>query len=176
MHVLRETGDLAFCSERELRDQVALNLPRLEPGLRLYDEHGRSGIEFPAGAGLRIDILALDSSNNFVVCELKAGQGHAEAVGQILKYMNWVRLNLCQRNQKVRGLIICSEVSEGLQLACSGLPRLSVVRYEMSLRFDESPTYEASQSAKLAAWPTTITSAATTVSSSPRKATRRSSC
>lgn len=153
MHVFREKGDLAFRSERELRDQVALNLSLLEPGLRLYDVNGLTGIEYPAGAGLRIDILAIDSTDSYVVCELKAGEGQAEAVGQILKYMTWVRLNLSPRHRKVRGLIICSEVSEGLQLASADIPSLSILRYGISLRFDPSPRYEQQLAARLAAWP-----------------------
>jgi len=134
VNLFREVDELSFRSERELRDQVALNPQLLEPGLRLYEANGMSGVEFPAGAGLRIDILALDMSNNLVVCELKAGEGQAEAVGQILKYMTWVKLNLCPRHRKVRGLIVCGEITEGLRLASADVPRLTVLRYCMSLR------------------------------------------
>ncbi len=46
-----------FAYESDLRDFLAKNLSRIEPGLKLYQDEGITGVEFPVG-GRFIDILA----------------------------------------------------------------------------------------------------------------------
>lgn len=48
-----------FAYESDLRDFLARNLSTIEPGLRLYEEEGITGVEFPVG-GRFVDILAVD--------------------------------------------------------------------------------------------------------------------
>jgi hypothetical protein len=52
---------LEFALEEHLRDFLARNLDRIEPGLRLHSAEGHSGIEYPVDAG-RIDLLAIAAS------------------------------------------------------------------------------------------------------------------
>ncbi|MCE7519164.1 endonuclease NucS [Halomonas titanicae] len=66
------TGEFAY--EHDLRDFLARNLQLLEPGLTLYTDEGITGVEFPVG-GRFIDLLAVDSSGNYVVIELKVSKG-----------------------------------------------------------------------------------------------------
>jgi endonuclease len=56
----------AFAYESDLRNFLSKNLQVLEPGLKLYEEEGITGVEFPAG-GRFIDILALDPNGAYVV-------------------------------------------------------------------------------------------------------------
>ncbi|MDR4498413.1 MAG: endonuclease NucS [Candidatus Scalindua sp.] len=72
--------------EKDLQNFLAKNLSLIEPGLTLYMEEEISGIEFPVGNRF-IDILAIDSNNNYVVIELKVSRGYDRVVGQILRYM-----------------------------------------------------------------------------------------
>ena len=46
--------------EADLRNYLAKNLSIIEPGLKLYQDEGITGIEFDVG-GRRIDILAVDA-------------------------------------------------------------------------------------------------------------------
>lgn len=62
-----------------------------------------SGIEFPVGSRF-IDILAIDSNNDYVVIELKVSRGYDRVIGQILRYMAWIRKNHAEESQKVRGM------------------------------------------------------------------------
>jgi endonuclease len=64
-----------FAYERDLRNFLAKNLTLIEPGLRLYEEEGITGVEFPVGGRL-IDILAIDKSDTYVVIELKVSRGY----------------------------------------------------------------------------------------------------
>src|SRR5258708_3260271 len=55
-------GSGEFAYEGDLRNYLAKNLPLLEAGLRLYEDDGITGIEFPVG-GRRIDVLAVSDRN-----------------------------------------------------------------------------------------------------------------
>ena len=121
-----------FAYESDLRDFLAKNLSLLEPGLRLYQEEGITGVEFPAGGRL-IDILALDGQNNFVVIELKVSKGYDRVVGQLLRYVAWIADNLAEPAQKVRGIIVSREISIDLSLACSRVPDVELYEYELSV-------------------------------------------
>ena len=111
---------------------MAKNLFIVEPGLRLYQEEGITGVEFPAGGRL-IDILALDSQENFVVIELKASKGYDRVIGQLLRYVAWIAENLAEPTQKVRGVIISREISADLSLACSRVSDVELYEYELSV-------------------------------------------
>jgi hypothetical protein len=125
-------GSTEFLLERDLQLYLARNLERIEPGLTLYADEDGTGIEYDAG-GRRIDILAKDRAGNLVVLELKVSKGYDRVVGQLLRYVNWVRLNLAEPGQRVRGLIICRSMSEDLRLACSSIPDVELYEYQMSV-------------------------------------------
>lgn len=121
-----------FAYEKDLQSFLAKNLGLVGPGLRLYEEEGITGIEFPAG-GRFIDILALDRHNNFVVIELKVSRGYDRVVGQVLRYMAWIKKNLADPSQSVRGVIIAREISDDLLLAASLVQDIELYNYKMSV-------------------------------------------
>jgi hypothetical protein len=131
-----------FAYESDLRDFLAKNLHLLEPGLRLYQDEGITGVEFPAG-GRFIDILAVDSANGYVVIELKVSKGYDRVVGQLLRYMAWVGENHAEAGQRVRGVVVAREISSDLVLACSMVPNVELVEYELSVRLKRRASREA---------------------------------
>ena len=122
-----------FAYENILRDYCAHRLSVIEQGLLLYNKDDRSGIEFPAG-GRFIDILAVDPSGGFVVFELKLSRGHERVVGQLLGYMGWVRQNLATSGQKVRGIIIASQITNDLRLATAGQANITLMEYKLDIQ------------------------------------------
>jgi RecB family endonuclease NucS len=59
--------------------------------VRLFvDPVGRDGVEYPTAVG-PIDILAADDSGAFFVFELKRARSPDHAMGQLTRYMGWVR-------------------------------------------------------------------------------------
>ena len=121
-----------FAYEKDLQNFLSKNLQKIEPGLRLYEEEGISGIEFPVGDRF-IDILALDKDDNYVVIELKVSRGYDRVVGQILRYMAWIKKNHAEKTQLVRGAIIAREISEDLLLACSEISKIDLYEYGLSV-------------------------------------------
>jgi hypothetical protein len=125
----QQTG---FAYESDLRDFLSRNLPIIESGLRLYEDEGISGIEFPVG-GRFIDLLAIDKQNNYVVIELKVSKGYDRVIGQLLRYMAWIEKNQAEPNQKVRGIIIAREISDDLHLAASKISDVELFEYDLSV-------------------------------------------
>lgn len=101
--------------------------------MKLYQNEGITGIEFPVG-GRFIDILAVDAKGALVVIELKVSRGYDRVVGQLMRYMAWIRKHQAEMEQQVRGVIIAREISEDLLLACSLLPGGQLFEYELSLK------------------------------------------
>lgn len=135
-------GSSQFALEQDLQRYLADNLGIVESGLTLYDDEGIKGLEFPAGGGRRIDILAVDKDGGFVVLELKVEKGYDRVVGQLLRYMNWVRKELADPGQKVRGIIVCRTMSEDLRLACAGIPGVELFEYQLSVTVTKVPSIE----------------------------------
>ena len=127
-----DSGDRSFAYERNLQNYLAKNLALLEQGLKLYhdDDEQYDGIEFPAG-NRYIDILAVGTDGAFVVIELKVSRGRDRTVGQLLRYLAWVKENL-SKGAPVRGMIVANEISEDLKLASSMVSSVQLVEYEIS--------------------------------------------
>lgn len=132
-------GSSEFFLEKDLQRYLAENLECIEPGLQLYEDEDIRGIEYEAGGGRRIDILALDKSGAFVVLELKVSRGYDRVVGQLLRYINWVRKELAEPGQRVRGIIVCRAISEDLRLACASIRDVELCEYKLSVTVSKVP-------------------------------------
>lgn len=135
-------GASEFLLEKDLQRYLAENLECIEPGLKLFEDEDLRGIEFEAGGGRRIDILALDRLGAFVVLELKVSRGYDRVVGQILRYMNWVRKELAEPGQRVRGIIVCRTMSDDIRLACASIKDVELCEYRLSVTVSKVPSLE----------------------------------
>ena len=66
-----------------------------------------------------------------MVIETKVSRAYDRVVGQILRYMGWVKENLAGE-AAVRSIIVASEISEDLILATSSIESIRLVEYEIS--------------------------------------------
>ena len=132
-------GSSEFLLEKDLQRYLAENLECIEPGLKLYEDEDIRGIEYEAGGGRRIDILALDKAGAFVVLELKVSRGYDRVIGQLLRYINWVRKELAEPGQRVRGIIVCRKISDDLQLACASIRDVELCEYKLSVTVSKVP-------------------------------------
>jgi RecB family endonuclease NucS len=105
--------------------------------LRLYvDANGREGIEYPTDVG-PIDILAQDERGGFLVFELKLARGPDRALGQLARYMGWVKRNLAGI-QAVEGVIVARTIDEKLRYAASVIPAVTLLEYEVEFRVKDA--------------------------------------
>jgi len=87
-----------------------------------------------------IDLLAKHNSEaKWLVIELKRNQTSDSTVGQILRYMSWVRKNLATNGEKVSGLIICRQIDRKLQYALDGLTDIKCMTYQVNFKLDPTP-------------------------------------
>jgi len=135
IEAMSEEASTKFALESHLRDYLARNLATLNgfPNkLSLYTDGGRNGVEFQTEVG-NIDILAISDINEFYVFELKLGRGPDSAVGQILRYIGWIKEHI-SNGKAVNGVIVAEEISAKLRYAASTVPHISLMEY--SLKFD----------------------------------------
>jgi len=131
----------AFVLEKYLEDFVVSNFDTIFKGhLKIYeDAEGNEGQQYATDIG-PIDILAVDQdSRSFVVVELKKGRPSDQVVGQILRYMGWVKKNLCADGQGVRGLVICRDHDPKLSYALEMTNGIDVRYYSVSFKLKEAP-------------------------------------
>lgn len=131
-----------FAMESHLRDFLGKNLSTLEPGLRLFKDGDRDGIEYPITNG-QIDIMALDKDERPVVIELKLSRGRTRALGQLVYYMGWVDQHLGRG--RCRGMIVAAEISDELVTAVQRVPGVSLFAYKLSMTVEPvgAPTLSA---------------------------------
>jgi RecB family endonuclease NucS len=127
--------------ESMLEDFIASNLTALEPSLRLFtDEDGIPGRQYSTEIGT-IDLLCTDASNNLVVIELKRGRESDKVVGQISRYIGWVKTKLAKNSQQVRGIVVVHKPTDKypkdarLEYAIMANPQTELRYYEISLNF-----------------------------------------
>lgn len=132
-----------FGLEQHLHEFLVDNWERVEAFKEwgLLEEDGEIvGSRYPAAEVGEIDLLAKHRrENKWLVVELKRNQTSDATVGQILRYMAWVRRNLAKDNGKVSGLIICHEVDTKLQYALDGLGDIACMTYEVCFTLRLAP-------------------------------------
>jgi hypothetical protein len=102
----------------------------------LYSEPGdeEAGYEYPCDVG-RIDLLAKHKREaRWLVIELKREQSTDQTIGQLLRYIGWVRQHLAGNDEPVQGMIICREVDNALQYALHAVSNIELRLYEVEFR------------------------------------------
>lgn len=127
--------------ESMLEDFMVNNLSTLEHSLKLFvDEDGIPGQQYPTEVGT-IDLLCVDASNNLVVIELKKGRESDRVVGQISRYIGWVKANIAKSSRGVRGIIVVGKPTDKnpkddrLSYAVLANPNIELRYYEITLSF-----------------------------------------
>jgi hypothetical protein len=139
-----DTPETSFALEYQLRDFIAQNIGAIKVDghqLSLFvDQTGRDGIEYPTAVG-PIDILAIDDSGAFVVFELKRARSPDHAIGQLSRYMGWVR-NTIGTGKEVRGVIVAKRISDNLRYAVTVIPGVGLFEYEVSFSLKPIKSFE----------------------------------
>ena len=104
-----------FVLESGIEEAVKANLSQLK--LNLAEEGIQQQCSLGIGVG-RTDLICRDKEGNYVVLELKAVHSSDIVVGQILRYMGFIRENWADKEgKKVKGIILTPSYDEQLRLA-----------------------------------------------------------
>ena len=123
-----------FALESHLEEFLIRNWKGTELGqvYDIYDETGDlEGQQYITDTG-RIDILARSKDKKtLLVIELKRGRASDQVVGQILRYMGYVKEELAEPDQQVKGIIIALEDDTQIQRALCMVPNIKFYRYKV---------------------------------------------
>ena len=125
-----------FALESHLEEFIYQNWESIDWGseIKLYQSDEQDGRQFPAGTW-SIDFLAHNNENNdLVVIELKRGKTSDATVGQILRYINWLKENIAEDDQNVRGIIIAGSVDDALKYTVMGNKDIEVKTYKVDFK------------------------------------------
>jgi len=126
-----------FALEKHLEDFLVKNWKSTELGkdYDIYQEDGEFvGQQYPTDTGI-IDILAMSKDKKTIlVVELKKGRVSDHVVGQIQRYMGYVKSELCESNQNVKGVIIGLEDDLKIRRALSVTTNIEFYRYQISFK------------------------------------------
>lgn len=127
----------AFAMEKHLEDFLVKNWAQTELGrdYDIYSEEGEPvGQQYPTDTG-PMDLLAIKKDKSeLLVVELKKGKASDVVVGQVLRYMGFVKEDLAEPHQTVRGVIIALEDDLRIRRALAVTPSIEFFRYQISFR------------------------------------------
>ena len=124
-----------FALEKHLEDFLIKNWnsTQLSKEYDIYEEEGEKvGQQYPSDTG-PIDILAISKNKKtLLVIELKKGRVSDNVVGQIQRYMGYVKDELCEENRTVKGIIIGLEDDVRIKRALSVTSNIDFFRYKVN--------------------------------------------
>lgn len=126
-----------FALEKHLEDFLVQNWKQTELSEKydIFEEEGELvGQQYPSDTG-PIDILAISrDKKELLVVELKKGRVSDVAVGQLQRYMGYVKEELAEEGQKVKGVIIALEDDIRLRRALAVTQGIEFYTYKVSFR------------------------------------------
>ena len=128
---------VAFAMENHLEAFLVANWNQtiLSKEFSIYEEDGDPvGQQYATDAG-PIDVLAISKDKKrLLVVELKRGRASDVVVGQVLRYMGFVKEQVAEDDQTVEGAIIALEDDQKMRWALLSVPSISFYRYEISFK------------------------------------------
>jgi hypothetical protein len=132
---------VGFALEKHLEDFLVRNWENTDLGRRyeLIEEDGKFSQQYHTAVG-KIDLLVRDKeTKQYVVIELKRGHTSDVTVGQVARYMGWVKKNLAG-GEEVRGIIIARSNDLGLQCALEAMSNVELLIYRVSFALERATT------------------------------------
>jgi restriction system protein len=130
-----------FALEKHLEDFLVQNWKQTDLGrdYDIFEEDGELvGQQYQSDTG-PMDVLAIKKDKSqLLVVELKKGRASDAVVGQILRYMGYVKQELAEPNQTVKGVIIALDDDTKIRRALAITPDISFYRYEVSFKLIRS--------------------------------------
>jgi len=130
-----------FAMEKHLEDFLVKNWKQTELGndYDIFEEDGEMiGQQYQSDTG-PIDILAISKDKKtLLVVELKKGRVSDNVVGQIQRYMGYIKEEIATEHQQVKGVIIALENDIRIKRALSVASNIEFYRYQVSFKLFKS--------------------------------------
>jgi len=123
-----------FVMENHLEDFLVKNWSKtpLSKKYDIYEDEDVSGKQFKTDTG-PIDILAISKDKKeYLVIELKRGRASDSVVGQVQRYMGYIKEEFLEKDQTVRGVIIALENDIRVKRALSVTKDIDFYQYKIN--------------------------------------------
>jgi hypothetical protein len=127
-----------FYMEKELENFLIKNWEKTELGKKydLIEEDEKFSQQYPTGVG-PIDILVKDKKDgSYVVIELKRNQTSDDTIGQLARYMGWLKENKTN-GKPVKGIIITGGYDNKLYYASQMIIGCEIYIYQVDFKLKE---------------------------------------
>lgn len=135
---IESSDQTLFYMEKELENFLIKNWEKTELGKKydLIEEDGKFSQQYPTGVG-PIDILVKDKKDGtYVVIELKRNQTSDDTIGQLARYMGWLKANKTNGKQ-VKGIIITGGYDKRLYYASQMIIDCEIYIYQVDFKLKE---------------------------------------
>jgi restriction system protein len=126
-----------FVLEKHLEDFLVANWSQTDLGIEydIFQEDGEiRGQQYPTDTG-NMDILAISKDKTkLLVVELKKGRASDAVVGQIQRYMGYVKEELAEDHQSVEGVIIALDDDIRIRRALAVTNNIRFLKYQISFK------------------------------------------
>jgi restriction system protein len=126
-----------FVLEKHLEDFLVANWSQTDLGIEydIFQEDGElRGQQYPTDTG-NMDILAISKDKTkLLVVELKKGRASDAVVGQIQRYMGYVKEELAEEHQSVEGVIIALDDDLRIRRALAVTNNIRFLKYQISFK------------------------------------------
>jgi len=123
-----------FALEKHLEDFLVENWEKTELGKKydiFYEDDELVGQQYETDTG-PIDVLAISKDKKeLLVVELKKGRASDAVVGQVQRYMGYVKDEIAEDNQEVKGVIIAFENDLKIKRALSVVKNIDFYTYKV---------------------------------------------
>lgn len=123
-----------FALEKHLEDFLVENWEKTELGKKydiFYEDDELVGQQYETDTG-PIDVLAISKDKKeLLVVELKKGRASDAVVGQVQRYMGYVKDEIAEDNQEVKGVIIAFENDLKIKRALSVAKNIDFYTYKV---------------------------------------------
>jgi restriction system protein len=131
----------AFVMEKHLEEFLIGNWTQTELGKNydIFTEDGEIiGRQYDTGVGT-IDILAISKDKKtLLVVELKKGRASDVVVGQIQRYMGFIKEELLEPHQEIKGIIIALDDDKKIRYALNVTNNIEFYRYKIDFKLIKS--------------------------------------
>jgi restriction system protein len=130
-----------FALEKHLEDFLITNWSSTELAkkYKIFEDEGeKRGQQYPTDTG-NIDILAISKDNKeLLVIELKKGRPSDSVVGQIQRYMGYVKDVVADKGQAVKGMIIALNDDNRIRRALSVTQNIEFYTYKVNFKLEKA--------------------------------------
>lgn len=128
-----------FVLEEHLEDFLIKNWSQTDLAnyYDIYEDEEFTGRQFGTDTG-PIDILAISKNKKeLLVIELKKGRASDRVVGQIQRYMGYIKDEIAESDQEVKGIIIAFDDDQRIRRALSVTNNIDFYRYKINFSLSQ---------------------------------------